>query len=73
VRSGPIIEHSRDVRFGPYVPSYSGASAKLEAQGLDGGSDEWSKVQDFGWLRATASPHWRVLNEEEREPDPDEP
>jgi hypothetical protein len=34
--------------------------------GEDGG--QWADVQDFGWLRSTASPNWTLLPEAERAP-----
>lgn len=61
VRSHPIIEHSSALRFAPYAPSYEGAGADLEAQGLEPDSGMWRQVNDFGWLRATPSPHWEVM------------
>ena len=66
VRSHPIIEDSSGLRFAPYGPSYEGAAADLAAQGLHPGSGMWAQVNDFGWLRATPSPHWEVLPEGER-------
>lgn len=67
VASHPIIEHSEGVRVSPYTPAYPGAQADLDEQGL--GRDEaamWRQVNDFGWLRATPSPHWAELPEAER-------
>lgn len=32
-----------------------------------GGEGMWDQVQDFNWLRAEQSPHWRVMEEMERE------
>ncbi|PRW60049.1 tubulin-folding cofactor C-like [Chlorella sorokiniana] len=66
VRSHPIIEHSSGLRFAPYAPSYEGAAADLAAQGLEPDSGMWQQVNDFGWLRATPSPHWQVLPEGQR-------
>jgi hypothetical protein len=86
VRSGPIIEFSSGLRFAPLsdiggaaaaaeVLGYSEATKYLKLQGLDDDKDgvdstEWSDVQDFGWLRASASPNWSVLPEEQRQPPP---
>ncbi len=66
VRSHPIIEHSSDLCFAPYSPGYEGAAADLAAQGLELDSGLWQQVNDFGWLRATPSPHWQVLPEGQR-------
>jgi hypothetical protein len=33
----------------------------LEETGL------WQQVDDFGWVKASASPHWRFMPEEDRE------
>ena len=67
VRSHPIIEHSAGLRFAPYAPAYPGAQRDLEEQGLaEDGAAMWRQVNDFGWLRATCSPHWTVLPESER-------
>ena len=67
VRSHPIIEHSGGLRFGPYACSYPGCGADLEEQGLEPDSGMWREVNDFGWLRATPSPHWAELPEAERQ------
>ena len=66
VKSHPIIEHSSGLCFAPYAPSYEGAGADLAAQGLEPDSGMWQQVNDFGWLRATPSPHWQVLPEGQR-------
>ena len=73
VRSNPIIEHSAGLRFAPYAPAYPGAGAQLAASGLEAGGGLWAAVQDFGWLRATPSPHWAVLPEGERQAPPATP
>lgn len=72
VLSHPIIEHSSALRFAPFQPSYPGSAADLEAHGLgdDATEGKWAEVDDFGWLRASASPHWAVLPEPERQPPP---
>ncbi|KAL4859053.1 Tubulin-folding cofactor C [Chlorella vulgaris] len=62
VRSHPIIEHSDKLRFAPYTPAYPGAQQDLEEQGLHTDAEAlWRQVDDFGWLRATPSPHWSEL------------
>lgn len=70
VRSHPIIEHSSALRFAPYAPAYAGAADDLQDAGLAQDSGLWRQVHDFGWLRATASPHWAELPEGERLPAP---
>ena len=67
VRSHPIIEHSSSLRFAPYACSYPGCRADLEGQGLEPDSGMWRQVNDFGWLRATPSPHWSEMPEAERQ------
>ncbi|KAK4194795.1 tubulin binding cofactor C-domain-containing protein [Triangularia verruculosa] len=58
VRSEPIIEGCRQVRFAP-MP-----------QGLEGGEqggNKWEEVKDFLWLKqGEQSPNWSVLPEDER-------
>jgi len=79
VRSGPIIEFSSGLRFAPLGPAEAliaspEAADHLKEQGLDDIdgqlSTEWADVQDFGWLRASASPNWSILPEEQRQPPP---
>ena len=47
MRSGPIIEHSSQVRFAPYGFSYPALAAQMRAFGLHEGKydDVWSKVR----------------------------
>lgn len=77
LRAGPIIELSNGLGFAPLAAgealAYPGAAAALEAQGLADDGGQWGQVQDFGWLRAAASPHWRVLPPGERAPPPPPP
>ena len=72
VLSNPVIEHSAGLRFAPWAPAYAGAAAHLETAGMAQDGGQWAAVQDFGWLRAAASPHWAVLPEGEREAPPEE-
>ena len=68
VKSGPIIEHSSGLQFAPLLDlGYPEAQDHLAAQGLDPDGGQWADVQDFGWLRASASPNWRVLPEKDRQ------
>ena len=68
VRSSPIIEHTSGVRVAPYAYRYDGIDADLEAARLDerelregGRAENWSRVEDFGWVRVTKSPNWDVM------------
>jgi tubulin-specific chaperone C len=62
---------------GDFPLGYPEAAEHLKLQGLDDsdGNDgrEWADVQDFGWLRASASPNWSILPEGERQPLPTAP
>ncbi|KAJ6809380.1 tubulin-folding cofactor C [Iris pallida] len=66
VRSRPIIEDSRGVRFAPYGFSYEGIEEELAGSGLGEETGNWANVDDFKWLRAVQSPNWCVIPEEER-------
>ena len=73
VRSSPIIEHTSGVRVAPYAYRYDGIDADLEAARLDerelregGRAENWSRVEDFGWVRVTKSPNWDVMPTEAR-------
>ena len=67
--SHPIIEHCERLRFAPYptaqLPPKLVSSAFGEA-GLNPEANQWELVDDFDWLKATASPNWSVLPAEER-------
>ena len=54
--SHPIIEDCEDVRVAPLPKVFLG-------RGQDNGADsnQWDRVDDFGWLKAEASPNWRRL------------
>jgi hypothetical protein len=68
--SRPIIEACTGLRFAPLPDrdlSALGLRAALEAAGLpDCASGLWRAVDDFGWVKAAASPNWGVLPEGER-------
>ena len=68
MRSGPIIEHTTNVRFAPYNFSYPALNVHLLAFGLGTENGVWSKVEDFNWLRARQSPNWSVMDESVRPP-----
>lgn len=54
--SHPIIEDCEDVRVAPLPKAFLG-------KGQDNGADsnQWDRVDDFGWLKAEPSPNWRRL------------
>lgn len=68
VLSNPIIEHTSGVHVAPYVPTYPGWREDFSAEGLEPDGGKWAEVHDFGWLRATKSPHWDILPENKRNP-----
>ena len=71
VRAGPIIEHSSGLGFAPYPALlYPQVVQHLQAQGLGEDDGQWADVQDFGWLRTAASPNWKVICDNERQPPP---
>ncbi|XP_028803724.1 tubulin-folding cofactor C-like [Neltuma alba] len=66
VRSRPIIEDSSSVRFSPYCLTYEGIEEDLQHASLDNETGNWANVDDFKWLRATQSPNWSILPENQR-------
>jgi hypothetical protein len=69
VKSKPIIEHTDTVRVAPYELQQLGDAAMqqaAEAAGLGGETGMWCQVDDFGWIKASQSPHWGVVPEPER-------
>ena len=69
VKSKPIIEHSERVRFAPYELQQLGddeLQAAAAAAGLGQETGMWRQVDDFGWIKASQSPHWAELPEEQR-------
>jgi hypothetical protein len=71
VRSHPIIEDCKELKFAPYNLSYSpGIEEDIVKAGLQDASC-WDNVVDFRWLKTgVKSPNWDVLREEERRPAP---
>ncbi|KAK4664955.1 uncharacterized protein QC763_509160 [Podospora pseudopauciseta] len=57
VRSEPIIEGCKGVRFAP-LPEGMETGAE--------GENKWKEVKDFLWLKEGQSPNWGVLGEGER-------
>ena len=77
MRSHPIIEDTTRARFAPYaLPcAFPGGAAALAAAGLSdtdeaSWADEWRRVDDFAWLRATPSPNWAAMPPGERQAPP---
>ncbi|GAB2226079.1 hypothetical protein Drorol1_Dr00021865 [Drosera rotundifolia] len=66
VRSRPIVEDCKGVRFAPYCLEYDGVEEDLSVSRLDEETGNWGNVDDFKWLRAVQSPNWCVLPEDER-------
>jgi Tubulin binding cofactor C len=68
VKSGPIIEGCRAVRFGPYTLRFPDRDQRYTALGFDsadiegGGSNLCREVNDFKWLKAQHSPNWSPLD-----------
>jgi hypothetical protein len=52
------------------LPDWHPAEVLREARLLED-SGLWQQVDDFGWVKASASPHWRVLPEQDRQAVPD--
>ena len=73
VASRPVVEDSRDVAFAPRVAledAHASADDELlQKHGLDVENGLWREVDDFLWLRASQSPHWRELEEDARDAD----
>ncbi|KAJ8114761.1 hypothetical protein ONZ43_g4828 [Nemania bipapillata] len=57
--SHPIIEDCSQVAFAPLPAYYTNESTPPE-------KNQWDQVDDFKWLKATASPNWSILAEESR-------
>ncbi|KAG8162150.1 hypothetical protein KVR01_007915 [Diaporthe batatas] len=54
--SHPIIEDCEDVRVAPLPEVFLG-----RGQDNGAGSNQWDRVDDFGWLKTEPSPNWRRL------------
>ncbi|KAH7044700.1 tubulin binding cofactor C-domain-containing protein [Linnemannia elongata] len=71
VTSEPIIEDCTDMRFAPYgkiLPSQE-LDRLFEAAQLNQGVNLYDKVKDFNWLRQQQSPNWRLLEDNELQPE----
>ncbi|WVF68190.1 hypothetical protein IAT40_002955 [Kwoniella sp. CBS 6097] len=67
VASLPVIEHSKDLVFGPYPSALLSPSTRTGADPGEGQVTYESKhtqVQDFDWVRPGPSPHWRLAIED---------
>lgn len=71
--SRPIVEDSRDVGFAQLVVPTDDAFIRemLKARGLAEDTGAWKNVDDFKWLKASQSPNWRLLEEDEYRADAD--
>lgn len=54
--SHPIIEDCEDVRVAPLPDVFLGRGQNNSAD-----SNQWDRVDDFGWLKTEPSPNWRRL------------
>ncbi|KAK7736420.1 hypothetical protein SLS63_003398 [Diaporthe eres] len=57
--SHPIVEDCEGVRVAPLPAAFLGRGQDNAAA-----SNQWDQVDDFGWLKAEASPNWRRLGGE---------
>jgi len=71
--SRPIVEDSRDVGFAQLVVPTDDAFIRemLKSRGLAEDTGAWKNVDDFKWLKASQSPNWRLLEEDEYRADAD--
>ncbi|KAK2607988.1 hypothetical protein N8I77_006626 [Diaporthe amygdali] len=56
--SHPIVEDCTGVRVAPLPAPFL-----KKGQDNGGASNQWDQVDDFGWLKAEASPNWRRLDD----------
>ncbi|BDA44909.1 Tubulin-specific chaperone C [Coccomyxa sp. Obi] len=61
VQSNPIIEDCRGMRFGAPLPDDPDTAELAKLSSMGDRYDKWMQVQDFGWLKSTASPNWCSL------------
>lgn len=60
--SHPIIEDCKGMRFAPLPACYMTETEKAA-------DNQWDKVDDFKWLKASESPNWAVMPEADRLPE----
>jgi len=67
------VEDSRDVGFAQLVVPTDDAFIRemLKSRGLAEDTGAWKNVDDFKWLKASQSPNWRLLEEDEYRADAD--
>lgn len=68
VRSRPIVEHTKKVRFAPFQWCFAELDNFLQLADLSIENGKWAQVDDFRWLRSAQSPNWSELPTEERKP-----
>ncbi|CAL8469348.1 g8889 [Coccomyxa elongata] len=61
VQSNPTIEDCRGMRFGAALPDDPDTAELAKLSSMGERKDKWMQVQDFGWLKSTASPNWCSL------------
>lgn len=66
-QSRPTIESCNDMLFGPYQVSHAKMEEWMRQCDYALEKNEWEDVQDFHWLKATESPHWRKVDASKRE------
>lgn len=78
IPSNPVIEGSSGIRFGAYPAALSPTSSVSPNKNISspllgscyvqlqqGQENKYTAVQDFSHIRATPSPNWRVLPQEQ--------
>lgn len=61
MQSNPIIENCKSMRFGAVLSDDPDTAELAKLSSMGEGNDKWMQVQDFGWLKSTASPNWCSL------------
>ncbi|KAI3657847.1 hypothetical protein MP638_001685 [Amoeboaphelidium occidentale] len=59
VSSNPIIEDCKDITFNSYARVFPEYLSDLKKYGLDS-DNKYDQVQDFNWLKHSASPNWKA-------------
>ena len=66
VNSEPVIEHSDNVQFAPYIGKYPQLTQNWEKSDVDQNINQWDKVKDFNWFKQQQSPHWNIIPKSDR-------